>query len=231
MKTLDLVTEAKAIQVEQDALEAEAEAQGTGTLTWPQRITAYEKKTGRPAFLTFTDGLRPWLYGVWLQNDYAVRSGYYGGYPGDYLKRIAALFPDKRRVLHVFSGMVDTSILPGDTLDVRAELKPTYCVNAETCAGVPLDRYDLAVCDPPYSENDAVQYGTSLPVAGRVMRALEGLPAGAHVVWLDERTPRSRKVAFAHEGIIGLSTSAGHRFRVVNVFRRHNGQDHDHDHD
>ena len=37
---------------------------------------------------------------------------------------------------------------------------------------------------------------------------------------LDERVPRYSKAAFVHEGIIGLSTSAGHRFRVVSIFRR-----------
>jgi hypothetical protein len=52
------------------------------------------------------------------------------------------------------------------------------------------------------------------------MTALEGLRSGAHVVWLEERVPLSSKAAFVHEGIIGLSTSAGHRFRVLTVFRR-----------
>lgn len=149
-----------------------------------------------------------------------MRSGYYGGYPGDYLKRIRALFPDARRVLHVFSGMVDLTIMPGDTLDLRPELKPTFCTSAETMQGVPLDEYDLVVADPPYSAPDAAKYHTPMPVAGRVMRALEGLPVGARVVWLDERVPRSSKTAFAHEGIIGLSTSAGHRFRVTSIFLR-----------
>jgi hypothetical protein len=192
-----------------------------GTLTWPERIENYRAVLNREPYLTFTgDPPRPWLFGVWLQNDYAVRSGYYGGYPGDYPKRIRALFPDKRRILHVFAGKVDLSIMPGDTLDLRADLAPTFCTDAQTMQGVPLDQYDLAVCDPPYTPADAVKYDTPMPVAGRVMRALEGLRSGAHVVWLDERVPRSSKAAFVHEGIVGLSTSAGHRFRVVSIFRR-----------
>ena len=98
--------------------------------------------------------------------------------PGDYLKRIKALFPDRQHILHVFSGMVDTAMMPGDTLDIRPELAPTYCIDAETMQGVPLERYDLAVCDPPYTPADgAVRHedgGT-----GRVMKALERLPFGA----------------------------------------------------
>jgi hypothetical protein len=200
--------------------EISATTEAGSSLTWPQRIENYRKTLNREPFLTFTAGERPWLYGVWLQNDYAVRSGYYGGFPGDLAKRYRALFPDKRRILHVFAGMVNLDVLPGDTLDIRPELNPTYCVNAETCAGVPLDQYDLAICDPPYSEADAAHYGTKMPVAGRVMLALEALPVGAHVVWLDERTPRFRKAAFHFEGIIGLSTSAGHRYRATTIFRR-----------
>jgi hypothetical protein len=189
-------------------------------LDWPARIANYGKVMQREPFLTFAGEPRPWLYGVWLQNDYRVRSGYYGGYPGDYLKRIAALFPDRRRTLHLFSGKVNVEQLSGDTCDINPALQPTFVDNAETLERVPLEQYDLVLADPPYGPADAAKYGTPMPVAGRVMRALERLPADAYVVWLDERVPRSSKAAFAHDGIIGLSTSAGHRFRVVSVFRR-----------
>jgi hypothetical protein len=130
-----------------------------------------------------------------LQGDYRRQADYHGAYPGDYLHRIRALFPDRRSVLHVFSGMVNLADLPGDTLDIRPELKPTWCVNAETCDGVPLADYDLAVCDPPYTEADAAKYGSRMVVPGRVMTALEGLPVDAYVVWLDERVPVYRKAA------------------------------------
>jgi hypothetical protein len=43
-----------------------------------------------------------------------------------YLKRLRALFPDKHRPLHLFSGKVDVDQFPGDTLDVRAEVAPTF---------------------------------------------------------------------------------------------------------
>ena len=42
-----------------------------------------------------------------MGNDYRVKTGYYGRYPPGYLRRIRALFPDKRNVLHLFSGKVD----------------------------------------------------------------------------------------------------------------------------
>ena len=67
------------------------------------------------------------VVGTWIMgNNYRVRSGYYGGYPAGYLRRLRALFPDKQRPLHLFSGKVDLVALPGDTVDINAELAPTY---------------------------------------------------------------------------------------------------------
>jgi hypothetical protein len=211
------VAERDAAQLEAWELEALEDEEGMG---WPERIDNYRRVLQREPYLTYVEGERPWLYGVWRQASFAVKSGYYGGYPGDYLKRIKALFPDRQHILHVFSGMVDTAMMPGDTLDIRPELAPTYCIDAETMQGVPLERYDLAVCDPPYTPADAAQYGTRMVVPGRVMKALERLPSGAYVVWLDEREPVVTKAAFIHEGIISLTTSAGHRCRIVSIFRR-----------
>ena len=94
---------------------------------------------------------------------------YHGAYPGNLLKRIDALFSDRQRVLHVFSGMVDAAAFPGDTLDINPALSPTYCVDAETCEGVDLSLYDLVLCDPPYTSADAAIYGTK-PIPQRSRR-------------------------------------------------------------
>jgi hypothetical protein len=91
------------------------------------------------------------VVGTWIMgNNYRVRSGYYGGYPAGYLRRLRALFPDKQRPLHLFSGKVDLVALPGDTVDINAELAPTYVDDAQRLEGVPLDQYDLVLADPPY---------------------------------------------------------------------------------
>jgi hypothetical protein len=63
-----------------------------------------------------------------MGNSFHVRSGYYGSYPAGYLDRIRALFPDKRRVLHLFSGKVDLKALAGDTVDINAELDMAWCL-------------------------------------------------------------------------------------------------------
>jgi hypothetical protein len=94
------------------------------------------------------------------------RHTYYGGYQGDNL-RIAALFPDKRRVLHAFAGMVDTNTQPGDT----AALNPTFVVDCQTFEGVPLEQYDLIVADPPYGPEHAARYGVPMPDRRKVIAA------------------------------------------------------------
>lgn len=104
-------------------------------LRWPDRIENYRRVFKREPYLTFVDGERPWLYGVWLQGSYARNSDHHGAYPGDLLRRYDAMFPDRRNVLHLFAGKVDTLTFPGDTLDIDPKLGPTYCVDAETCEG------------------------------------------------------------------------------------------------
>jgi hypothetical protein len=48
-----------------------------------------------------------------MGNSYQKRDAYYGAFQGNFLKRIAALFPDRRRTLHLFAGRVDLAAFPG----------------------------------------------------------------------------------------------------------------------
>ncbi len=183
------------------------------------RIDNYVRTTGFPRSLFLSEDGR--VVGTWIMgNDYRVKSSYYGGYPAGYLRRIGALFPDKRRVLHLFSGKVDLAALPGDTVDINAELGPTYVDDAQTLGKVPLETYDLILADPPYSIEDAERYQTTMIRRNAVMRSLQGVAAGTHVVWLDQVLPMYRKDAFAIDGVIGMVKSTNHRFRVVTIFRR-----------
>jgi hypothetical protein len=129
------------------------------------------------------------------------------------------MFPDKQRVLHLFSGKVDLTALPGDTVDINANLNPTYVDDAQTLHGVPLADYDLVLADPPYSAEDCDHYGTMVR-RDLVMQAFAGLSPDAHVVWLDQVLPIYRKDTFAIEAVIGMVRSTNHRFRMVTVFRR-----------
>ena len=97
-------------------------ADNRSSLAWPARIENYRQRFGA-AYLG--DGEGPhlennWITGVWFMgNSYQKRDAYYGAFQGNFLKRIAALFPDRRRTLHLFAGRVDLTAFPGDTLDRR----------------------------------------------------------------------------------------------------------------
>ena len=186
---------------------------------WEDRIQSYAEKTGFPKSLFVGPDGR--VVGTWIMGiDYRVKSTYYGGYPAGYLRRIRALFPDKRKILHLFSGQVDLGVFPGDTVDINSDLKPTYVDDAQTLLNVPLEKYDLVLADPPYSVEDANHYNTTMIRRNVVMRALQRLHVDAHVVWLDQVLPMYRKDSFKQEAAIGMWKSTNHRFRGITIFRR-----------
>lgn len=188
-------------------------------MQWDQRIANYTLQTKFPKSLFVAEDGR--VVGTWIMgNDYRVKTGYYGGYPAGYLRRIRSLFPDKRRVLHIFSGRVDLEALPGDTVDINSSLKPTYVDDAHTLSQVPLDQYDLILADPPYSVEDAERYQTTMVKRNTVLRALQRASLGTHIVWLDQVLPMYRKDSFNVEAVIGMVKSTNHRFRVITIFRR-----------
>ena len=187
---------------------------------WQDRIDNYVRETGFPRSLFIADDGR--VVGTWIMgNDYRVKSTYYGGYPAGYLRRIAALFPDRRKVLHVFSGKVDLSAMPGHTIDVNPKLKPTYVADAHNLLTVPLEDYDLILADPPYSIEDATRYQTTMVKRNIVMRSLAvGAAPGTWLVWLDQVLPMYRKTEWSIEATIGMYKSTNHRFRGITIFKR-----------
>jgi hypothetical protein len=183
------------------------------------RIENYVRETPFPRCLFLSEDQR--IVGTFIMgNDYRVKSGYFGGYPAGYLRRVKALFPDKRRVLHIFSGRVDQSVLPGDTVDINPELEPTFVDDAQQLLGVPLENYDLVLADPPYSVEDAEHYKTTMIKRNAVMGALQRVPSGTHIVWLDQVLPMYSKEFFRIEAVVGIVRSTNHRFRVMTVFIR-----------
>lgn len=185
-----------------------------------QRIESYLRETGYPNGLFAGEDGR--LLGIWVMgNSYQVESKYYGGYPYGYLKRVRALFPEKTKILHVFSGKVDLGALPGDTVDIDDSLNPTYLDDAQSLSNVPVQNYDLILADPPYSVEDAEHYKPTMVKRNKVMRALGSkAKKGTHVVWLDQVLPMYRKDQWDMTGIIGMVKSTNHRFRVVTIFEK-----------
>ena len=191
-------------------------------LTWEARINNYVLKTKYPKSLFVGEDGR--VVGTWIMgNNYRVKSKYYGGYPAGYLKRVKALFPDKTNVLHLFSGKVDTEIMPGTTVDLNPNMNPDILDDAQSLENVPVKEFDLILADPPYSIEDSEQYGPTMVKRNKVMKALgKKAKGGTHVVWLDQVLPMYRKDEWKLVGIIGMVKSTNHRFRVVTIFKKIN---------
>lgn len=194
-------------------------------LDWEERIDNLKRVTGFPrALFCSADGR---VVGTWIMgNDYRVKpsvidgSKLYGGYPAGYLKRINALFYEKKHVLHIFSGQVDLAAMPGDTVDINPDFAPTYLDDAQSLERVPLANYDLVMADPPYSVEDCDHYQTTMIKRNKVMQALQRCVTDTHIVWLDQVLPMYRKDFFDVEAVIGMVKSINHRFRVITIFRR-----------
>ena len=155
-------------------------------MTLQDRIDNYARETKFPQGLFIGGDGR--IAGIWiLGNNYRVKSGYYGGYPAGYLHRIKALFPDKSRILHLFSGNVDTVFLPGVTVDINPECNPDIVDDAHTLKKVPLQDFDLILADPPYSVEDCEHYGCAMVNRNAVISTLESrLAPKCHICWLDQ---------------------------------------------
>ena len=191
-------------------------------LTWEARINNYVLKNKYPKSLFVGEDGR--VVGTWIMgNNYRVKSKYYGGYPAGYLKRVKALFPDKTNVLHLFSGKVDTEIMPGTTVDLNPNMNPDILDDAQSLENVPVKEFDLILADPPYSIEDSEHYGPTMVKRNKVMKALgKKAKGGTHVVWLDQVLPMYRKDEWKLVGIIGMVKSTNHRFRVVTIFKKIN---------
>ncbi len=189
-------------------------------MTLQDRANNYHKETGYPESLFLGGDGR--MVGTFIMGqNYRVKSQYYGGYPSGYLKRMKSLFPDKKNVLHLFSGKVDTQMFPGKTVDINKDTNPDYIDNAQTLEKVPLEEFDLVMADPPYSVEDCDHYQCTMVKRNVVMRKLgERLTSGAHVVWLDQVLPMFAKKYFTIEAVIGMVKSTNHRFRVITIFRK-----------
>lgn len=158
------------------------------------------------------------ITGVWMiGNDYSG-SGFYGSYPPGYLKRMMALFPDKKRVLHLFAGSLPEGNY--ERVDINPELKPDIVVDAHRLGRL-RRKFDVIFADPPYSKEDAMKYG--YPMVNRykvIQQCALSLSKGGFLVWLDTVWPMHSKKELKLVGLIAIVRSTNHRVRLVSFFER-----------
>jgi len=161
---------------------------------------------------------RKWLYGVWYCGTDYRKSKYYGQYPPHYLTRLMTLFPDKKVIVHVCSGVVEKDI----TVDIKKELRPVVCADVQHLPFRP-NTVDLFIADPPYSKKHAEEdYGTPYPTMYKTMKsALPILKVGGYFIILDIRYPSyRRKDGWGLVGLIMVVTGFAKVFRGVSIFEK-----------
>lgn len=149
------------------------------------------------------------ISGVWMLGNAYKGTGYFGSYPPEYLRRISVLFPDKKKIMHLFSGS-----LPASKAYTRVDLNggPEYILDAHRLrTQFPLQAFNLIYADPPYSKDAAVRYGFPMINRKRVLeQCAEILKPGGFVVWLDTVWPMIAKKHLVLVGAIGILRSQNH---------------------
>lgn len=106
-----------------------------------------------------------------IGNYYKNSTDFYGAYPHSYLKRVMSLFPDvnNNNILHLFSGSLDDNV-PGIKMDIKNGKGNVVVKDAEKLSGAFSEgRFELILADPPYSNEDAVHYGTPMVNRNKVV--------------------------------------------------------------
>jgi hypothetical protein len=162
------------------------------------------------------------FYGIWIMgNSYGHKSTYYGEFPNSLKKRILCLFPDCRKILHMFSGQIadkDTF-----TYDVNPKLNPTICDDIRNLHKYKkqIKHMDLIISDPPYATSDFEKYGLKPFNKPKVMKELGNIMRpGSFLVWLDTRVPMYNKLLLELVGYIGIIVSTNHRIRCLSFYKK-----------
>jgi hypothetical protein len=195
------------------------------SLSNQDRVMSYSMTN--PQWQLFTESSGRIVGTIYLGNNYAKANDYYGGYQGNYLKRIAALFPDKTSVAHLYAGQADVSELPGQKYDINPQSSDTIYADARDMSKYAVDKHDLWVCDPPYGEERLKEYqqrygcpADTLNIK-RVFNELYLASApGAHIVWLDWQRPFYKNTEWKEVGAVLYRGSTGHKDRSISIYRR-----------
>lgn len=158
-----------------------------------------------------------WVYGVWYCPTAWMRTHFYGQFPLTFLKRVLALFPSAKEILHCPSGSVTG---PGITVDLirDAKRKPQHLANADTLP-FPNERFDLYISDPPYSKEDSEKYGCKpFPMKAAMAEAHRVLKPGGYYCLLHLRYPTFKRWRLV--GLIAVVTGANRVVRLLSIFQK-----------
>jgi len=166
---------------------------------------------------------------IYLGNNYAKSNDYYGGYQGNYLKRVRALFPNAKDILHLYAGQINDKELPGDKLDINPQTQDTIYGDARELSKYVTKQYDLIVADPPYGDERLKEYQTrygckaeTLNIKKVFREMYKATKSSGYVVWLDWQRPFYRSIEWKEVGAILYRGSTGHKDRSISLYKKAN---------
>lgn len=167
--------------------------------------------------ITVTD--KGWIYGVWYCPTAWMRTHFYGQFPLTFLKRVLALFPNAKEILHCPSGTIKG---PGVTVDLISDAQRCpQVIGCATALPFPDNTFDLYLSDPPYSKPDSRKYGTP-PFKSKLAmdEALRILKPGGYYALLNTRYPSFRRKDWNFTALIAVVTGANRTIRLFSIFQK-----------
>lgn len=145
-----------------------------------------------------------WTYGVWYCSTAWTKRALYGQYPGTFLKRAIALFPDAKDVLHAPSGALKDLPAGHVTFDIhRDEIRQPMFQGDCRSLPFPDASFDLVLSDPPYSAADSKIYGCDpFPMREFMAECHRILRPGGHLGVLHTSYPSYRRGVWDLQGLI-----------------------------
>jgi len=157
-----------------------------------------------------------------LGQNYQNATSYYGAYPPMYWKRIQTFIKPSDKVVHLFSGSLQSGNYV--RVDMDKEQNPDVLCKAEDVENhIEHNSVDIVFADPPYSKADSdIGYKSNYPNKKKTLHSVHKiLKKGGLVFWLDTALPMFRKTEYKLVGTIAIIISTNHRIRLVSVFERH----------
>lgn len=190
-------------------------------LTPQERIDAYARAFPKfPPSMWVGNGGR--IEGLWIMGqNYTTQSLLYGAYPHGYVARVTSMFPDCVRTLQLFSGSLKRNDMH-IRVDSKMMRRPDVLGDAHHLRALfPPCSFDIIYADPPYSNEDALRYGTVMISRKKVLEECRFVvKVGGWVIWLDQVQPQYSKEYWRQGLVLGMIKSTNHRVRAVFGFQR-----------
>jgi SAM-dependent methyltransferase len=165
-----------------------------------------------------------WVYGVWYCPTAWMKTHFHGQFPLTFLKRIFALFPDAKDILHCPSGTLtfENNGVRNVTVDlIKDEKRNPQIIGSAEKLPFEDNSFDLYLSDPPYSDDDSKIYGCPpFKLRNAMAEARRVLRSGGYYALLHLRYPSFKRKDWNFVGLVGIVTGANRTVRLLSIFQK-----------